>query len=96
MLQRDFRVVSKALKGKGRDPTIILENGDGEKLTLKLEDEVHLKSFEINQAFTVKLVKAEQQHIQPFVQPEPQITEATATVPEGVEEEKTELEAPVQ
>jgi hypothetical protein len=58
--QRDFKVTALALKGKAKVPTVSLETEHGEKLSLKLDDPLHLASFEINQEFTVKISKGEQ------------------------------------
>lgn len=67
IVERDFKVTGKQLKGKAKEPTVTLESGNGEKLTLKLEDPLHLESFSFNQAFTVKLCKTSQQPLNPFL-----------------------------
>ena len=60
MLQRDFVVVSKGLRGKGKKPCVVLETEDGEKLTIFLESEQLLNKFQIRAEFTLKLVEGEQ------------------------------------
>jgi hypothetical protein len=63
-LQRDFKVVSKGLKGKkNQTPFVTLQTLEGEKLTLHLESKQLLDEFEIDQAFTVKIVEGEQQQL---------------------------------
>jgi hypothetical protein len=62
-LQRDFKVVSKGLKGKNHTPYIVLQTLEGEKLTLHLESKTQLDEFEIDQEFTVKIVEGEQQSL---------------------------------
>jgi len=63
-LQRDFKVVSKGLKGKkNQTPFVTLQTLEGEKLTLHLESKQQLDQFEIDQAFTVKIVEGEQQQL---------------------------------
>lgn len=64
MLQRDFKVVSKGLKGKkNQTPFVILQTLEGEKLMLHLESKQQLNQFEIDQEFTVKIVEGEQQSL---------------------------------
>ena len=63
LLQRDFVVISKGLRGKGKKPCVIFESEDGEKLTLFLENEDLLDEFDIRQEFTFKLVKGEQEKL---------------------------------
>ena len=63
-MQRDFKVVSKGLKGKkNQTPFVTLQTLEGEKLTLHLESKQQLDEFEIDQAFTVKIVEGEQQQL---------------------------------
>ena len=63
-MQRDFKVVSKGLKGKkNQTPFVALQTLEGEKLTLHLESKQQLDQFEIDQAFTVKIVEGEQQQL---------------------------------
>jgi len=63
-LQRDFKVVSKGLKGKkNQTPFVTFQTLEGEKLTLHLESKQLLDEFEIDQAFTVKIVEGEQQQL---------------------------------
>lgn len=57
MLERDFQVVTKGLKGKNQTPYITLKTAEAEKLTLHLLDKRQLDNFEIEQMFTVKIVQ---------------------------------------
>jgi len=64
LLQRDFKVVSKGLKGKkNQTPFVTLSTLEGEKLTLHLESTAQLAQFEIGEEFTVKIVEGEQQQL---------------------------------
>jgi len=63
MLQRDFKVVSKGLKGKDETPFVTMVTVEGEKLTLYLESKQQLDQFEIDQEFTVKIVEGEQRKL---------------------------------
>jgi len=62
-MQRDFKVVSKGLKGKNETPFVILVSLENEKLILYLESPAQLTQFEIDQEFTVKIVEGEQQKL---------------------------------
>ena len=62
-MQRDFKVVSKGLKGKNKTPFVTLQTLEGEKLTLHLESKTQLDQFEVDQEFTVKIVEGEQQSL---------------------------------
>jgi hypothetical protein len=57
MLQRDFKVVSKGLKGKHQTPFVTLITAEGDKLTLHFEDKRQLDNFQIEQIFTVKILQ---------------------------------------
>jgi hypothetical protein len=57
VLQRDFQVVTKGLKGKNQTPYITLKTAEGEKLTLHLLDKRQLDNFQIEEVFTVKIVQ---------------------------------------
>ena len=56
-MQRDFKVVSKGLKGKHQIPFVVLVTAEGDKLTLHFLDKKQLDNFRIEQIFTVKIVK---------------------------------------
>jgi len=62
-MQRDFKVVSKGVKGKNKTPFATLVSLEGEKLTLYLESPAQLAQFEIDQEFTVKIVEGAQQKL---------------------------------
>lgn len=60
-MQRDFKVVSKGLKGRNRDtPFVKLVTEYGESLTLHLPDRKSLNEFHIEEVFTVKIVQEQQ------------------------------------
>lgn len=82
-IERDFEVIDIGLKGKAKVPTVIFESGNGEKFPLKLAEQSHLESFKIGQRFTMKLGVGAQRTLN-FPVGTPTITEATATIPEGV------------
>ena len=57
-MQRDFKVISKGLKGKNKDtPFVSLVSEYGEKLILHLPDRKQLNDFHIEQIFTVKITQ---------------------------------------
>ena len=56
-MQRDFKVVSKGLKGKHLIPFVTLITAEGDKLTLHLVDKLQLADFQIEQIFSVKIVR---------------------------------------
>ena len=61
VLQRDFKVSSKGMKGKHKDkPFVELATAEAEKLVIHLESPMMLKQYEIGQEFTVKIGEAEQ------------------------------------
>jgi hypothetical protein len=62
-MQRDFKVVSKGLKGKNETPFVILVSLEDEELILYLESPAQLTQFEIDQEFTVKIVEGAQQKL---------------------------------
>jgi hypothetical protein len=82
-IERDFEVINIGLKGKAKVPTVILESDNGEKFPLKLVERSHLESFKIGQRFTMNLGVGAQRTLLFPVGP-PAITDATATIPEGV------------
>lgn len=56
VLQRDFKVSSKGMKGKHHNiPFVTMSTDEGEKLTLNLDSPQLLKDFEIDQEFAVKI-----------------------------------------
>lgn len=57
MLQRDFKVITKGLKGKNQTPYATLKTAEAEKLTLHLLDKRQLDDFQIEQVFTVKILQ---------------------------------------
>lgn len=58
MIDRDFKVVSKGLKGSKKDtPFVLLVTEYGEKLTLHLADRKALQNWHIEEIFTIKIVK---------------------------------------
>lgn len=60
MIDRDLKVVEIGLKGKEKTPTVVLQNRDGERLTLKFDSRLELTGFELDREFTVKISKGEQ------------------------------------
>jgi len=56
-VQRDFKVLSKGLKGRHQTPFVTLKTVEGEKLTLHFEDKRQLDDFQIEQIFTVKIIQ---------------------------------------
>lgn len=61
MLQREFKVISKGLKGKNKDtPFIKLVTEYGETMTLHLTDRRELNEYHIEEVFTVKMVQEQQ------------------------------------
>jgi hypothetical protein len=64
MIDRDFKVTSKGMKGKHHNiPFIQLSTDEGEKLTLNLESPMLLRNFEIDQEFTIKIVEGAQKKL---------------------------------
>lgn len=58
-MDRTFKVFDKGLSGKKETPTIKFKNDDGERLTLHFPFKKQLGNFEIDEIFTVKVVKAQ-------------------------------------
>lgn len=54
-MERDFRVVSKGLKGKHDTPLIKLISEYGDKITFHLSDRKKLNNYHIEQIFTVEM-----------------------------------------
>jgi hypothetical protein len=63
--QRDFKVTGLNLKGKAKTPVVSLESAEGEKLTIILENPMHLASFEIGEEFSMRLSKDNQTRLFP-------------------------------
>jgi hypothetical protein len=61
VLQRDFKVSSKGMKGKHKDkPFVEMATAEAEKLVIHLESVMMLKEYEIGQEFSVKILEGEQ------------------------------------
>jgi len=56
-VQRDFKVVSKGLKGKHDTPFIKLVSEYGDKIVWHFQDRKELNNFHIEEIFTVEIVK---------------------------------------
>jgi len=64
LLDRDFKVSSKGMKGKHHNiPFVTMNTDEGEKLTLNLESPLMLKDFEIDQEFTIKIGEGAQKKL---------------------------------
>lgn len=63
MIERDFTVTSKGVKGKHQTPYVTFQNADGEKLTIHFESKQNLDDFQIDQEVTIKIVEGVQQKI---------------------------------
>lgn len=59
MIGRDFEITALTLKGKARKPVLTLETVNGEKLTIKLNEETDLRHFKTGQIFVMKLHEAQ-------------------------------------
>ena len=59
MIGRDFEIKALTLKGKARKPVLTLETVNGEKLTVKLNEETDLRHFKTGQIFVMKLHEAQ-------------------------------------
>ena len=59
-MEREFKVIGKGLKGKYETAYVTLKTADGEKMTLHLEGKHLLPQYEIDQHFTVKILKEQQ------------------------------------
>jgi hypothetical protein len=56
MIDRDFKVSAKGLKGKSHDkPFVVLANKDGERFEIHLETKQMLDQFQIDEEFTVRI-----------------------------------------
>ena len=57
-MQRDFKVLSKGLKGRNRDtPFVVLVSEYGEKLVIHVADRKTLNEYHIEEIFTLELTK---------------------------------------
>ena len=57
-MQRDFKVLSKGLKGRNRDtPFVVLVSEYGEKLIIHVPDRKTLNDYHIEEIFTVNVTK---------------------------------------
>jgi len=59
LIGRDFEIKALTLKGKARKPVLTLETVNGEKLTVKLNEETDLRHFKTGQIFVMKLHEAQ-------------------------------------
>lgn len=59
LIGRDFEITALTLKGKARKPVLTLETVNGEKLTIKLNEETDLRHFKTGQIFVMKLHEAQ-------------------------------------
>lgn len=59
LIGRDFEIKALTLKGKARKPVLTLETVNGEKLTIKLNEETDLRHFKTGQIFVMKLHEAQ-------------------------------------
>jgi hypothetical protein len=60
VLQRDFKVSSKGMKGKHKDKPFVELSAGPEKLVIHLESPMMLKQYEIGQEFSIKISEGEQ------------------------------------
>ena len=64
VLERDFKVSSKGMKGKHHEqPFVTMTNEDGEKLELRLEGKELLDNYHIEAEFTVKIGEGAQKKL---------------------------------
>ena len=63
-MQRDLTVKSKGVEGKNETPFVRMKGDSGTTLKLNVASKAELDNFQIDETFTVKIVK-EQQELEP-------------------------------